>query len=78
MALIAASQSPTHFSEDFLANCGTKILLGLDSLYFDGTVRKMRIDKEVLNAVVPGKVAAIQTSVRGEQAPQFKLVRVSG
>ncbi|CAN7370920.1 ATP-binding protein [Variovorax sp. LjRoot178] len=78
VALIAASQSPTHFSEDFLANCGTKILLGLDSLYFDGTVRKMRIDKEVLNAVVPGKVAAIQTSVRGEQAPQFKLVRVSG
>ena len=77
IALVAASQSPTHFSEDFLANTGTKILLGLDSLYFDGTVRKMRIDKEVLGAVVPGKVAAIQTSVRGEQSPQFKLVRVS-
>lgn len=77
VALVAASQSPTHFSEDFLANTGTKILLGLDSLYFDGTVRKMRIDKEVLGAVVPGKVAAIQTSVRGEQSPQFKLVRVS-
>ncbi|WP_298705802.1 ATP-binding protein [Variovorax gossypii] len=78
VSLIAASQSPTHFSEDFLANCGTKVLLGLDSLYFDGTVRKMRIDKEILNAVVPGRVAAIQISVRNEQAPQFKLVRVSG
>lgn len=78
VALIAASQSPTHFSEDFLANCGTKVLLGLDSLYFDGTVRKMRIDKEILNAVIPGRVAAIQIAVRNEQAPQFRLVRVSG
>ena len=78
VALIAASQSPTHFSEDFISNVGTKLLLGLDSLYFDGTVRKMKIDKETLGAVVPGKVAAIQTSVRGEQSPQFRLVRVSG
>jgi hypothetical protein len=77
LALVAASQSPTHFSEDFISNCGTKILLGLDSLYFDGTVRKMRIDKDVLASVVPGKVAAIQTAVRGEQAPQFRLTRVS-
>ncbi|TAL65760.1 MAG: DUF853 family protein [Burkholderiaceae bacterium] len=79
IALICASQSPTHFSEDFLANCGgAKILLGLDAMYFDSTVRKMRIDPKLLAAVVPGKVAAIQTATRGESDPQFRLARVSG
>ena len=77
IALIAASQSPTHFSEDFISNAGSKLLLGIDAMYFDGTVRKMRIEKDVLASVVPGKVAAIQVSVRGEQTPRFRLVRVS-
>lgn len=77
VALIAASQSPTHFSEDFISNAAVKLLLGIDAMYFDGTVRKMRIDKEVLASVVPGKVVAIQVAVRGEQTPRFRLARVS-
>jgi DNA helicase HerA-like ATPase len=28
--LICASQSPGHFSDDFVSNAGTKIILGID------------------------------------------------
>lgn len=77
IALICASQSPTHFSEDFLGNVGTKILLGLDSLYHDQTVRKMRIDPKVLQMVVPKKIAAIQISSGEADSSQFRQTRVS-
>jgi hypothetical protein len=30
IALLAASQAPGHFSQDFLGNVGTEVLLGLD------------------------------------------------
>lgn len=33
LGLICASQSPTHFSEDFISNVGTKIILGLDQMF---------------------------------------------
>lgn len=77
IGLICASQSPSHFSEDFLANVGTKILLGLDQMYYDQTVRKMKIDPKVLEYVVPGKLAAIQVNSRSDTKPQFIQTRVA-
>lgn len=76
LGLICASQSPSHFSEDFLANVGTKILLGIDSMYWDQTVRKMKIDPQVLKMVVPGRVAAIQTASREAADQRFVQTRV--
>lgn len=77
VGMICASQSPSHFSEDFLANVGTKILLGLDPMYYDGTVRKMKIDPQVLKMITPGKVAAIQVSSRDSHTNKFIQTRVS-
>lgn len=77
IGLICASQSPSHFSEDFLANVGTKILLGLDQMYYDQTVRKMKIDPKILELVVPGKLAAIQVNSRSDNKPQFIQTRVA-
>ena len=38
VALICISQSPTHFSEDFIAAVSTKVILGIDELYWKGSV----------------------------------------
>lgn len=76
IALIAASQAPSHFSEDFLGNVGTKILLGLDPLYHEQTVRKMRIERSILDYVVAGKIAAIQVSDKRDMRHHFVKTRV--
>lgn len=76
VSLICASQAPSHFSEDFLGNVGTKILLGLDPLYRDSTARKMRIDPKILDYVVAGKIAAVQVSDKRDMSHHFKKTRV--
>ena len=76
VAMICASQSPSHFSEDFLGNVGTKVLLGLDEMYHDQTCRKMKIDSKVLSLVIPGRVAAIQVASRDANKPRFVQTRV--
>jgi len=74
--LLAASQAPSHFSEDFLGNVGTKLLLGLDAMYHDSTVRKMRIDSRILDYVVAGKIAAVQVSDKRDMSHRFIKTRV--
>lgn len=76
IALLAASQAPGHFSEDFLGNVGTKVLLGLDAMYHDQTVRKMRIDGKILDYVVAGKIAAVQVSDKRDMSHRFIKTRV--
>lgn len=76
ISLICASQAPSHFSEAFLGNVGTKVLLGLDAMYHDQTVRKMRIDPAILDYVVAGKVAAVQVSDKRNHKHCFRKTRV--
>lgn len=76
ISLIAASQAPSHFSEDFLGNVSTKILLGLDAQYRDQTVRKMRADPKILDYVVAGKIAAIQVADKRDASHHFCKTRV--
>lgn len=77
IGLICASQSPSHFSEDFLANVGTKVLLGLDEMYHAQTVRKMRIDPKILDFIVPKKVVAVQVNSQSGIRPTFVQTRVA-
>jgi hypothetical protein len=76
ISLICGSQAPSHFSEDFLGNVGTKVLLGLDPMYHDQTVRKMRIDPAILDYVVAGKIAAVQISDKRDASHRFLKTRV--
>lgn len=76
VALICASQSPTHFSDDFIANVGTKVILGIDQMYWDGTVRKMRIEPKMLDYVVPLRTIAVQINNKADAKSQFKQVAV--
>jgi DNA helicase HerA-like ATPase len=66
VGLFAASQSPTHFSDDFIANVSTKIILGIDQMYWDGTVRKLKLDMKALDWIVPTRSLIMQMNNRGQ------------
>jgi DNA helicase HerA-like ATPase len=59
-ALVCASQAFTHFSDDFIASAATKIVLGIDEMYWDKTCRQLQIQKEMLNWIKPRKSALVQ------------------
>jgi hypothetical protein len=78
LALICASQSPTHFSEDFLGNVATKMLLGIDEMYWDGSVRKLKIDMKTLQCIIPKKTLAVQIKTGDEGRARFVGVEIAG
>ncbi len=71
LGLWCTSQSPTHFSEDFLTNCGTTILLGIYSSYWDMACRKLQIDKTILKYIRPKQSAAIKLQRNGAIESNF-------
>lgn len=70
-AMICASQSPLHFSDDFIANVGTKIILGLDQMFWDGSVRKLKIEQAALEWIVPHYKMVIQINNKAELRNRF-------
>jgi len=71
LGLCCASQSPTHFSEDFISNVGTKIILGLDQMFWDGSVRKLKIEQPALEWIVPHKKMVVQINNKAELKNKF-------
>lgn len=63
-ALICASQSFTHFTDDFLASVATKIILGIDEMYWEKMARQLQIKKEWLQKIVLQRSALIQIKRR--------------
>lgn len=71
LGIFCASQSPTHFSDDFLSNVATKIILGIDQMYWDGSVRKLKVDMKALEWIVPQQKILIQMNNRGATKNSF-------
>lgn len=71
LGLFAASQAPTHFSEDFLSNVSTKIILGIDEMFWDSTVKKLRVDMKGLEWIVPHQKILIQMNQKGQTKNNF-------
>lgn len=71
LGLFCASQSPTHFSDDFVSNVGTKIILGIDQMFWDGSVRKLKIEQQALEWIVPHQKMVIQINNKGELRNRF-------
>lgn len=76
LGLICASQSPTHFSEDFFSNVATKVVLGVDQMYWDNLVRKMKIEAKLMQYIRPFHVIGVQMSNKGDTRSRFTMVRV--
>lgn len=71
LGLCCASQSPTHFSEDFMSSVGTKIILGLDQMFWNGTVAKLKIEQQALEWIVPHKKMVVQINNKAELKNKF-------
>lgn len=71
-ALILASQSPTHFTEDFIASVATKVVLGIDEMYWRGAATKMRISEEALAWIRLKKNLLIQIKASGSTKNEWK------
>lgn len=76
VGLVCASQSPTHFSDDFLANVATKIILGIDQMYWDGTARKMKIDVKQFNFIVARRTILTQINKKNNGSSAFQQVYI--
>lgn len=71
LGLWCVSQSPTHFPDDFLASVGTKMLLGIDHLYWPVACRKLGIKEGVLRYVQPRVTAAVHLDRAGATRTPF-------
>lgn len=71
LGLFCASQSPTHFSEDFISNVGTKIILGIDQTFWNGSVQKLKIEQSALEWIIPHKKMVLQINNKGELRNKF-------
>ena len=76
LGLVVGSQSPTHFSEDFLTNCGSVFLLGIHESYWDMAVRKLNLSKDLLLSVRPREVLLLKMREQGVESGRFVRVNV--
>lgn len=74
LGLLAASQSPSHFSEDFLSNVSTKIILGIDEMFWDKSIQRLKITKEALQWIVPHHKMVMQMNIKGQTKNPFLWV----
>lgn len=65
LCLICASQAPTHFSESFLGSVATKVILGLDEMYWEPSRRKLNIEADRMKWVTPQKEMLVQIKQNG-------------
>lgn len=72
LSLICASQSPTHFPEDFIAAVATKVILGIDEMYWRTSVSKMRVTEEGLKWIRPQTSILVQTKRKGNVKSEWQ------
>lgn len=66
IALICASQSPTHFPDDFVSSVGTKIILGIDEMFWQGSVRKLNLGLDAIEWIKPQRTMQVQIKRKGQ------------
>lgn len=74
VALICISQSPTHFSEDFIAAVSTKVILGIDELYWRGAATKLRVEEQALAWIKLQKSMLVQIKAKGAPKNEWNWV----
>lgn len=77
VGLILAGQSPEHFSDDFIKNAGTLLMLNLATTDWDGAARKLKIKPDSLKFLQPRKTALVRMLNSGESA-NFQSVQFPG
>lgn len=77
LSLVMGSQSPTHFSEDFLTNVSCMVILGIHDKFWGSAVKQLGIDLPTMQKIKAREVVALRLQLRGETSGKFRLVNVS-
>lgn len=73
IGLICASQSPEHFSDDFLTNVSCNIITGIHEKFWAGSSRKLNLDMKLFKYVVMQKNMLVQVKNKGISSSHFTL-----
>lgn len=65
LGLWAANQTPTGVPESLLSSTATKIVLGIDEMYWTQAVTKLRIENKLLEWIRPHHTMAVQLKEKG-------------
>jgi DNA helicase HerA-like ATPase len=76
VALICASQSPEHFSDDFISSVGAKIILGIDEMFWLPSTRKLQLTMSDMESVQPRRKLLMQVKTTGEARGEWQLVNL--
>ncbi len=76
LGLWCSSQSPEHFSQDFITSVSTKILLGVDKGMWPKVSQTWDISKNELSLIVPKETCAIYMDRSSVANPSFKIMKV--
>jgi hypothetical protein len=75
VALIAAGQNAA-LPEGFLSSLATKVILGIDELYWPAAISKMRIDQKMLEFIRSHKTAAVQMKEKASTRTVWRPVNL--
>ena len=73
MGLICASQSPEHFSDDFLTNVGCNIITGIHEKFWAGSSKKLNINPKSFAYITMQKNMLVQVKNKGISGSLFTL-----
>ena len=65
LALWGAHQQPTGVPESLISSVGTKVILGIDEMYWPQAVTRLRIETKLLEWIRPHKTMAVQMKEKG-------------
>ncbi|AVA38368.1 MULTISPECIES: helicase HerA domain-containing protein [Cupriavidus] len=74
LGLWIMSQTPDHFTDDFIKATGTILVLGLSKADTNLAARKLGVEEALLGSVVPQKSAAVQIKTKGMLSADFQMV----
>lgn len=78
LALWIASQTPAHFSDDFIKATGTIIILGLSAADVGVAARKLGLDDaNLMSRITPQQTALIQIKNKGQLQADFQMVKLT-
>lgn len=76
LALWGAHQQPTGIPESLIASVGTKVILGIDEMYWPSAVTRLRIETKLLDWVRPHHSMAVQMKEKGALKNSWKWVQL--
>ncbi|RYY74618.1 MAG: DUF87 domain-containing protein [Gammaproteobacteria bacterium] len=66
LGLWVASQSPTHFNDDFMTSVGTKVILGIDESFWKSSASKLNLDVKGFEWIRMQKNMIVQIKCKGD------------